>query len=336
MDVSIVVSPRERYSSLVATLEELVRTVPHSTPIVIVEGGSPKLVKHKISEISSKRSLIWVSQKNPILPNVARNMGFELTQSKYVVFVDNDITFEAGWLESLVDRAEKDSADVVAPLICIGPPRAKVIHHAGGYLELQKDGDHTMVKEHHRLMDVPIEEFSPQEALPANEVGEFHCILVRRSLMERIGPLDERLITREQMDFALRCMEVGARVRFERASVVTYSSKVRFTPSDLNYHLFRWSDVLVEKSLDTFEKSWGITLERHRIRNLWIANHRQSAFNSCFPLPVRIVGRFFGLTLARSEASVIPKVNHAMQHTKSHTPPKKTAEELLSNQKNNI
>ena len=329
MNVSIVVAPRERFSSLVQTVEELVETVPGNVPIVVVEGGSPPWVRKKIEAISKIRKITWFSLDEPLTPNAARNIGLENTSTKYVVFVDNDITFEEKWLENLVARAETDSADVVAPLICIGPPRARIIHHAGGVLEIQGSGPEMVIKENHRLMDVPIEDFNDSNAPPENQVGEFHCLLVSRSLMDKIGPLDERLITREQMDFALRCMAVNATVRFERNSVVTYSAKVKFTREDLKYHLFRWADLLAVQSIEAFEDSWGVKLDRNRIRFKWIAKHRRNAFRSCFSIQQRVFGVFIGRTLGREESSVRELVASATKNHKIPQKPASTAEQLL-------
>jgi hypothetical protein len=219
---------------------------------------------------------------------------------------------------------------VVAPLICIGPPRAKTIHHAGGMLELRRLGGKVVIKENHRLMDTPIANFSDEAAPPENQVGEFHCILVRRSLMEKIGPLGERLITREQMDFALRCLSQQAVVRFEKKSIVTYSAKVKFSREDLANHLFRWADVLAVQSISAFEGSWGIELDQDRIRFNWIANHRMRAFNSCFPFRRRVLGRLFGRTLSHEEARVHEWVLAGMIDPRIPKPPTRTAADNLN------
>ena len=330
MDVSVVVSPRERFSSLIQTVREIINTVPNEAQIIVVEGGSPEWVRQEVRKIAHEREINLISKELPITPNVSRNIGFEQSKSKYVVFVDNDITFEDGWLEALVKRAEDDKADVVAPLICIGPPRAKIIHHAGGTLSLDSKDGNPIVVEKHRLMDVPIEQFSDGKAPTENEVGEFHCILVRRAMMEKIGPLDERLITREQMDFALRCKSVNAVVRFERNSIVTYEAKVKFNKEDLRYHLFRWADDLAVQSIEAFEDSWGVRLDRERIRYRWIASHRKSGYNSAFPIPKRLIGPIMGMSQRQLEDSIKPWISSAMKNLRVPSKPATIAETLLS------
>lgn len=290
--VTVIVVPRERFSTVLGTLDGIRATVPSDVPVIVVEGGSPGPIRRGLRRRSAAGGIDLVSHRGPIVPNRARNDGAERARTEFLVFVDNDMVFEPGWLEALVRRAVEDRADVVAPLICIGPPRAAVIHHAGGQLRWKRTEGREVLGEDHRLKDVEIDRFDPVAAPPENMVAEFHCVLMRRSLWDRLAPLDERLVTREQMDLALRCLALGARVRFEADAVVTYFARIAFSLSDLRYHLFRWSDPLVMRSLEVFERTWGVDLDRERVRDRWIGNHRRRAIDSALkPLVRHLPGR---------------------------------------------
>jgi len=331
MDVTVVVAPRERHSSVLETLVELFATVPSSVPIIVVEGGAPRWIRQRLRRLQSRRSFEWVHHKLPLVPNQARNLGARLSRSEFIVFLDNDMTLEPGWLEHLVRNAIENSAGVVAPLICIGPPRKAIIHHAGGVLDLGVKSGSVTISEKHRLMNVPIEEFDEAKAPLANQVAEFHCVLVRKALFDQIGPLDERLVTREQVDFAIRCLAVGATITFEKDSLVTYHARERFRFDDLEYHLFRWAEPFVEHSLTAFETSWAIKLDRDRIRDGWIRNHRKKAIYSAMP---RVFSRFPGRLKDRIieffERRQDRKVAAVMGSLKAAPKPGMTAEEILS------
>ena len=210
--------------------------------------------------------------------------------TKYVVFVDNDIHYEAGWLEALEENAERNRSSVVAPLICIGPPTAATIHHAGGILFAEGDPEHPTVSERHRLMDKPMGEFNPLTAPEKNEIAEFHCLLMRRDVLDEIGFFDERLVTREQIDLALRLKIAGKTVTFEENAVVTYMRAGRQSQADLDYFLQRWDHSLVLKSLSIFESTWDVTLDKERILYDWIARHRVRAIGEHAPLALRLLG----------------------------------------------
>ncbi len=320
--VSVVVSPRERFSSIVASLESLFATVPEAVRVVVVEGATPASIRARLASMAASRPFEWVSLERMVIPSVARNLGAARTTTPYVVFADNDIHYEPLWLEALVENAESSGAGAVAPLICIGPPRATTIHHAGGAFEATESDGRIVLGEVHHLSGVPIGEFRGEAAPARTDVCEFHCCLVRRRLLDAMGGFDERLITREQMDFGLRCKALGAKLTFERKSVVTYMAFEPFDARDLTYHVFRWADALVVQSLDAFETTWNMRLDRDYIRFTWIGRHRSRAVATRHPIWRRVIGRrgIDRWLTPRYEASVEADVEAARVRAESFTP----------------
>ncbi|OOZ42431.1 glycosyltransferase [Solemya elarraichensis gill symbiont] len=296
MEGSIVVSPRERFTSITASLQSLFATISDEIPVIVVEGCSPENTCQQLEQLREQRHFEWIGTDYFITPQEARNIGFDRVQTELVVFTDNDIHYEPGWLEALISNREQYDSDLVAPLICIGPPEASIIHHAGGRLVIKKDkGNKPYVTERHRLMDRPVAELSDIMTPVENEIVEFHCFLARSDYIRRIGPMDERLITREQIDFGLRSKVAGGKVTFEKNAVVTYMAKIPFKEIDLPYMVFRWSDELAIKSLQAFTGTWGIETETNRVLNHWIRPHRFRAFKSAFSDQVEQLGpkRFY-------------------------------------------
>ncbi|OOY35526.1 glycosyltransferase family 2 protein [Solemya velum gill symbiont] len=292
MEVSIIVSPRERFTSIIVSLQSLFATIPADIPVIVVEGCSPESVCEQLKELQEQRPFEWIRTDYFITPQEARNIGFDMVQTELVVFTDNDIHYQTGWLEALISNREQYDSDLVAPLICIGPPEASIIHHAGGRLVIKKEkGSKPHVTERHRLMDRPIAELSDIMAPNENEIVEFHCFLARSDYIRRVGPMDERLITREQIDFGLRSKIAGCKVTFEKSAVVTYMAKVPFEEVDLPYMVFRWSDELATRSLQAFTGTWEIETETERVLNRWIRPHRFRAFSSAFPKQLEQLGR---------------------------------------------
>lgn len=280
---TIVVSPRERFSSVVDSLDSLFSTIGEDVPVIVVEGRSPTHVRESLDAMRRERHFEWISLPWLITPQEARNIGFDRVQTEYVVFADNDIRFQPHWLERLVDNANRHKSDLVAPLICIGPPAARTVHHAGGRLVIHGPRDCPQVTERHRLMNQPIEAVNSRTAPVANEIVEFHCFLARSGYIRRLGCLDERYVTREQIDFGLWALMLGARVTFEANSVVTYMATVPFEESDLEYLSFRWSDRRARDSLAAFTSTWGITTDSERVLHQWIRPHRIRAYESVYP-----------------------------------------------------
>jgi len=84
---------------------------------------------------------------------------------------------------------------------------------------------------------------------------------------------------------------LGAKTTFAERAWVTYMARDHFAPVDLRYHLFRWSDRHVVESLDAFEETWGVTLDRQMYRYSWAASHRARATETTYPRRRRILGK---------------------------------------------
>jgi GT2 family glycosyltransferase len=146
---------------------------------------------------------------------------------------------------------------------------------------MSADGVRT-VEEHHQFMNKNLSEVDVPALGAYNEVVEFHCFLARKRFLDRLGRLDERLITREQIDYGLRARLLGAKVTFEAASHVTYMAKRTFNKTDLAYLSFRWNDTQAIEAMRAFETNWGISIDKARVLNSWIRKHRARAYGTMF------------------------------------------------------
>jgi len=293
MNSTIIVVPRERFSSIIQSLESLFATIGDDVPVIVVEGGSPGRVRADLKALQAKRPFEVISRPYMITPNEARNIGARRARSDFVVFCDNDLEYQPNWLDRLQANAIANAADMVSPLIFLGPSNPPRVHHAGGFLVYDRDKDEVVIDEVHRLGNAWYDDVRDQldELAPvANEVSEFHCMLMHRGFFERLGGLDERLISREHMDLALRAKALGATVTFEKDSHVTYMAKQPFRRQDILYHLFRWSDELALQSFTAFEETWGVRLDVPMLMNEWIRPHRRRALPSLHPTLTLMLG----------------------------------------------
>lgn len=300
------VAPRERFSSVLESLGSLFSTTSDDVPVIVVEGCTPAPIRRKLTALMKKRPFELISLDWYVTPHEARNIAFEHVASEFVVFVDNDMIYEPDWLVHLEANADRNGADAVAPLICIGPPMATKAHHAGGTLIVEDGKSRPRISEQHRHMNDPVSEVTAENTPEANEVTEFHCFLARTAFVRELGPLDERLITREQMDFAMRSALAGGKITFERRSIVTYAAKTAVALEDLPYYLFRWSHRLAVQSVRAFQKTWGVELDEHNILRLWIERHRLRAIMSAYPADLKRLGK------AEFAASFAPKIEERM------------------------
>ncbi|KAM3095983.1 glycosyltransferase family 2 protein [Phormidesmis sp. 146-35] len=264
--VTLVVSPREQFSYTCESLESILEhtTVPYS--LIYVDGGSPRPIQRYLESKSQEQGFQLIRTEQFLAPNQARNLALPHVDTEYVLFVDNDVVVSPNWLEKLIACADETEATIVCPLTCIGKPLGKTIHLAGGeahiYTETQKDGTiKRKVHEKHYFVNRPIAEVQEKLIRQQCEFAEFHCMLVRTSIFEKIGLLDEALLsTREHIDFCMTVANAGGTVFCEPESVVTYVPDLKkFDLTELAFFMLRWSDAWEIASLEHFSKKWDLT-----------------------------------------------------------------------------
>lgn len=263
---SLVIVPRERFGEAERSLDDMLKALTPETELIYVSGRTPKPILEGIDRRAAAHGFRHIKVDRHLIPNEARNIGAAAARGDYVVFVDNDVYGKPGWLADLVTCADETGADIVAPLTCHGADLHAVVHQAGGEFApnpaaffAQPHGAREIVEvmtyQDARVEDVVLERVETQ-------LCEFHCVLVRRSVFDRIGPLDEEMMaTKEHLDLCMGVISTGGKVVFEPKSVVTYvfphrGSPVR--PVDWPFFLLRWSPEWQKRSLRRLKEKWGL------------------------------------------------------------------------------
>jgi GT2 family glycosyltransferase len=259
--VTIVVVPRERFSCTQDSLESIYEHTKFPFKLIYVDGNSPAKVRKYLAAKSQEKGFQLIRTDYYLSPNHARNIGLSHVDTKYLVFVDNDVIVSPGWLEALVNCAEETDATVVGPLMCEKQPIHQRIHFAGGESHIVTDikgRRHLREKMYKQGHQVP--ELQPQLKRTETELAEFHCTLVRKEIFERIGYLDETMLnTKEHLDFCMTVAQVGGKVYFEPESLVTYVPGPPLEWSDLHFYMLRWSDAWTLASLERIREKWNLS-----------------------------------------------------------------------------
>ena len=333
--VTIIVSPRERLSPVINSLNSLFNSIPSEVRVIVVEGGSPLHTINELKKLKTSRKYTLISAPQYLTPNEARNIGAKHAKTKYVVFTDNDIEYSPSWLKYLLSNAEQYESSLVSPITFIGPPKSSKIHHAGGSFQLSFKDDNIYLSELHRLSNHSYthdNSINWQEDAPIrNEICEFHCVLIRKDFLENTGFLDERLITREHMDLALRAKCLGYKVTFEKRSHVTYLALNKFKFSDLSYFLYRWSDRFAKSSVVAFESSWPFKIPARGLIKGSIGGRKCRAVGSCFPRLQKILGKrlFSHLVVKPLEYIITNKSNKGFSYKENLSYPNKIEKQLI-------
>lgn len=259
--VTIVVVPRERFSCTQASLESIYAHTDFPFKLIYVDGNSPAKVRRYLEAQAQEKRFEIIRTNYYLSPNHARNIGLSRVDTKYLVFVDNDVIVSPGWLTALVNCAEETEATVVGPLMCEKQPIHQRVHFAGGESRVVTDVKgrrhlrEKMYKQGHNAV-----ELRPQLKRTQTELAEFHCTLVRREIFDRIGYLDEAMLnTKEHLDFCMTVAQAGGTVYFEPDSLVTYVPGPPLEWTDLHFYMLRWSDAWTLGSLQRLREKWNLS-----------------------------------------------------------------------------
>lgn len=266
--VTLVIVPRERFSFSIESLKNIYNKTKYDFNLVYVDGNSPGYLKRFLKKYSEEKGFKHLRSSRFLHPNQARNLGYEqvAADTDYVVFLDNDVLVNKKWLEALVNCAEETGAALVGPLYLEGDIGDEKIHMAGGDMVIKEENGVrrlTIDMHHHekklKELEKPLERFETENV-------EFHAVLVRKTFLDKYGPMDEQLLTtREHVDICLIAKEAGLPIYLEPESVIHYVNPYPLQLSDFRFHFFRWGKESTITTINRFKEKWNIDLEKQRV-----------------------------------------------------------------------
>ncbi|MEL6469474.1 MAG: glycosyltransferase [Cyanobacteria bacterium J06623_4] len=282
--VTLIVVPRERFQFTQKSLESLYENTQHPFHLIYVDNNSPPHIQKYLEQQSQEKGFELVRSPYYLSPNQARNAGLRRVKTSYLVFLDNDIVFSPGWLSALLNCSRETGASVVGSLVCQYEPHHTIVHCVGGdYMEPaeyakfsrgEKGPNGTLadvgqwtIEEKTYFQNEKIADIS--DRLQRRPVGfiEFHAMLVRTDIFNRLGLLDEGFCcTKEYLDFCMSVTRLGEPIYWEPASVVTFLTHPpapTMELSDLPYFMLRWSNAWEEASLKHFQEKWNLADSRY-------------------------------------------------------------------------
>jgi GT2 family glycosyltransferase len=284
--VTVVVLPRESFAHALRSLESLYDCPGIDFNLIYLDGGSPPALRAGLEREARARGFSLVRPGGPSTPNRLRNLGMRMAGTEFVLFVDNDVLFADGWLGGLVRCADRTGADVVGPLICIGDPPFRRIHSAGGESYVEDTPAGRRFHESHRFMDAPLDE-PLRSSLVCEPISlvEFHCMLVRSAIVERVGPFDEQLSSAgEHSDFCMSVRAAGGRIVFEPAVAVNQVLPLPFTRdlASIPFYLRRWSPRRNAQSLARLCEKYDLPADDPGVIGYaeWLALRRELVFSN--------------------------------------------------------
>ncbi len=243
MKATIIMTIREKYSTTRQSVESLYKNTPDGAfEFIFVNYLSPA---ETLPDFPKSARII---ESQTSVPQLNRILAASLVDTKYTIFTDNDVIFEEGWYENLIECAESDpSIGVVGPLYLWNNGK---IHMAGG--KITRTGK--SFDEQHMLVNFP-RESSPAEKVECDFV-EYHCIMMRSELLPLLDPAYS--IIHEHIDICLAAKKLGYKTYFQPKSVVHYLNDFVLQDNEVGLFKARWDSRLADEDIKHFCEKWGI------------------------------------------------------------------------------
>lgn len=258
--VTIVMTARERHALTEVAIDSIVRNTAGPYRFIYADVQSPGGLRERLGERAREWNLEVVRVDGDEWPNHVRRRLAAMIDTDYVVYIDNDVVVEPGWLDAMVACADDTGAGIVAPLYLWGdgvnPP---TIHMAGGKLDAKRTEQGLVLKEVHYLTNRDPAEVPAELVRRPCDFAEFHCMLVRRELVrDGVVPDPDIVCVHEHIDASIAARQKGFATWFEPAARVTYLAGAEYRLTDLPFYRLRWSRDAGEASIAAFCRKWNV------------------------------------------------------------------------------
>jgi len=186
--VSIVVPTYNRAHYLGQAIDSILSQTYTDYEIIVIDDGSTDHTAELVKAMSDPR-IRYIFQENQGISG-ARNTGVQTARGRYIAFLDSDDVWLPDLLQAAVETLDTD------PAIGLVYARAQAFDREGTPLP-QKTGAPP------KFADDPL-----QSALWGDFVTTI-TVVVRRELLERVGPFDETMKGNEDWDMWIRLARVS-------------------------------------------------------------------------------------------------------------------------------
>lgn len=284
--VTIVVVPRDRFSSMLDCAKSILENTRVPYRLVLLDFGYSSRMLARLQELCQRIPLEVVACGRSIPLEAFKNY-LKSVQTPYVAWVDNDTYVTPGWLESLLDRAGH-GARVILPMtleregLDVDPRKIPLrIHISHSELRCTTVDNVQYVFDHKPFRRAAPADV-PQEPHTV-DFFELHTFFAETEVLRQLEL--PPMVVREHIDIGIQLHRKGIPIWCEPKSIVHFDNiHERPTLADLKFFFFRWHKRLIDQSHELFEKRWGYRFYNEQFMKNW-----------AFRRKVYSVARYLGL-----------------------------------------
>lgn len=275
--VTVVVVPRESFNMTVDVVNRIYAVTSPIFKLIVMEGHAPESVRAQLREIErTKPNCKIVYSDRWYYPHELVNQSMPLIDTEYVVYIDNDVEVMEGCVEELVACADETKAGCVHPVYLTETLKKSFhkIHVAEGKLIKRMQNGYLFLDSTMPYSGTSYDDYPGKDHPKPSDFFEWHCVMFRKSLLDKVGPLDDLNIS-EHLDYTLRIVQAGEKIMLapKAAGAYDYERIFKFRGADRKYMLYRWGVAKSAESLERFCKTWNLHPDSAKRRLHWVKEH---------------------------------------------------------------
>ena len=268
-NISVGLIARDKFSPAVRAVQSLVGQVTELDEIVVLDSGYPKTTLGAIQSYCTEARISLRIQATGRFANTNRawNRFVSAANAKYVFCLENDVVLSPGSLTACVASIKQGFCDVAVPIVYEGDSAAMHFDPPVSRIEELPDGVHSTLKRRCK----PNADRIGKSRLVSHL--ERHCYGMRRECAETLGPLDEKMYCRTDIDLSLACFRRALRIAVIDEAVARFYRQPELSV-DREFFDYRWNLERVAFANQRLITKWNLVSYKttinhaHRIRAL--------------------------------------------------------------------
>lgn len=253
--VSIVIANKDHIEDLSRCVESIInKSTYENFQIIIVENNSEtEQIREYYQEIAKHPKVQVVTYKGAFNYSKINNYGVSFAKGEFVLLLNNDTeVITEGWIEEMLMYGQREDVGAVGAKLYY---EDKTIQHAGIVIGLgaHRTAGHT----HYKVPEANVGYMGKLCYAQNVTAVTGACMLVRKSLYEKLGGLDEEYaVALNDVDFCLRIRKLGLLNIFTPfAQLYHYESKSRGSDNKKDANAIRY-----QEESDKFKERWKVEL----------------------------------------------------------------------------
>lgn len=261
---SIVILTYNELSVTKECVQSIRRHTPENHEIIFVDNGSKDgTVKWLKSQIQQNENYRFIENEKNLGFAKGCNQGIEASRGEYILLLNNDVVVADGWLAGLLKcHSHAPDAGIVGPMT----------NNISGLQKIMNDDYHSVKDLEH--FAAKFEKQYRDRRIPLRRIVGF-CMLFKRTLVEKIGLLDESFGTGnfEDDDLCLRAELAGHQNYIAGDVFIHHYGSRSFIANKINYR------AAMSGNRQIIEKKWTLSVASPEGRKLAVMKAMDMANN---------------------------------------------------------